>query len=398
MFKKLIYCSVAILLLFQFNCYASSHVSRAEIPTWLVGTWFGVNVGYISLPFTNADLEADFTARHIETPVFVVHGEIGHYFNRYLGAEFGLLRTLGDAKYIGVARVDDYHNVMTSFFSLALRPTLPLSRQFWLYSEAGVGYVSRNGFTVNNVVAVKNNGVFSPLIGAGLSYRVSRGVFIDLKLRYMFANNSMKQPSLFFAGLGFYYLLTHEKAKPPASPVKYMFPHNFIQLNYFNRDILDADASKYFSPPYLPIFFRGAINVKDALLFMYQRNFFHTQKNFSLAWGVSGGRFSSRELKQKFYTVSIFPELKIWMVRCPRFDLYFTYSLAGPTYISRHIIDGIDSGGNFTFQDFLGLGALVGRSKHVSVSLKIVHYSSGNLYSHNPGVKIPVMFALAYAW
>jgi len=397
MLKKFIGASIlALFLSFQVNSYANP--DRSKMPSWLVGTWFAVNLGYVNLPYTNNDLESGLTAHHIETPEIAIQGEIGHYFNPYIAAEFSLLRTLGDPKYIGIAEPADYHNVMASFFSLALRPTLPLSRKFWLYGETGVGYVSRKGFKVNNIVGIKSNGVYSPMIGGGLSYRVNDGIFLNVKLRYMFANNGMKQPSLFFAGIGFYYLLTEKKRAASNNASNYVFPLNTIELSYYDHYLFEVDASKAFSPPYIPIFFQGAVDVTNGGILMYLRNFFHTKKNFSLEWGLSVGTYASRELRQQFVTVSIFPEIRIWMVRCPRFDLYFTYSIAGPSYISRYVIDGRDSGGNFTFQDFLGLGAILGSGKHVSVALKIVHYSSGNLYSHNPGIKVPVMFALAYTW
>ena len=79
-------------------------------------------------------------------------------------------------------------------------------------------------------------------------------------------------------------------------------------------------------------------------------------------------------------------------------DRYLIASLAGPSYISRNVIDRRNTGGNFTFQDYLGVGAFLGNSKHFNVNLKLMHYSNGNLLSHNPGLETPLILNIGYAW
>ena len=37
-------------------------------------------------------------------------------------------------------------------------------------------------------------------------------------------------------------------------------------------------------------------------------------------------------------------------------DIYFNYSLAGPTFISKTTIDTNETGKQFTFRDFMGVG------------------------------------------
>ena len=40
--------------------------------------------------------------------------------------------------------------------------------------------------------------------------------------------------------------------------------------------------------------------------------------------------------------------------------MYFAYSLAGPTYISKIVLDDLNTGRHFTFQDFMGIGWFAG--------------------------------------
>ena len=114
--------------------------------------------------------------------------------------------------------------------------------------------------------------------------------------------------------------------------------------------------------------------------------------------GASLGNWTSSELRQNFTTVSIFPEIKLWLVRCPRFDLYFTYSLAGPTIISRKRIDNFDTGTYFTFEDFIGFGTFLGKAKHVDINIQLMHFSNGNLFPSNPGVDVPLMLGVGYVF
>jgi hypothetical protein len=79
-------------------------------------------------------------------------------------------------------------------------------------------------------------------------------------------------------------------------------------------------------------------------------------------------------------------------------DLYFNYSAAGPTYLSALTIDDKKTGRHFTFQDFMGMGIFAGKNRNLNVEININHYSNGNIFPDNPGVKIPLTFNLGYAF
>jgi hypothetical protein len=59
----------------------------------------------------------------------------------------------------------------------------------------------------------------------------------------------------------------------------------------------------------------------------------------------------------------LFPLLRFTAVRSKGADIYFDYSVAGPTYISTAIADDQNTGRHFTFQDFMGMGAFIGSHK-----------------------------------
>jgi hypothetical protein len=74
------------------------------------------------------------------------------------------------------------------------------------------------------------------------------------------------------------------------------------------------------------------------------------------------------------------------------------YSVAGPTFISHTEIDGNATGKHFTFQDMMGVGLFAGKKRQLNAEINIGHYSNGNLFPENAGVKIPLTFNIGMAF
>ncbi len=362
-----------------------------KMPAIFDGSWIGLSAGAKKTYFTNSDLTPGYAPSSIKNTITALRVTIGHYFNPYIAMSINLMRGAHSNKFIypGVTT-----SVAESLFALTLRPTWPLNDTLSLFGEGGVGFISRKGYRINGVDVVSNDDILTAVFGVGFYYNLPYNMFLDLETEYTTPNKAKKQPSIFYVGLGFNYLLkaTHSHLQPGK---QYWFPKSTLQLNYVNQDLFYWDVARYFTPPKgLPIFFDGHIKVGKGIALTYEKTFFHTFKYFSIEWGWSTSQWQSRMSKQNFYTLSLFPEIKIWMLRSPSFDLFFTYSLAGPTYISKRFIDGSDSGSHFTFQDFLGIGAFLGQSKTVAINFKIIHYSNGNSLPSNPGVCVPVMLGI----
>lgn len=186
--------------------------------------------------------------------------------------------------------------------------------------------------------------------------------------------------------------------KVKSKPKSYYFYKYQLDFGYYNRDISDLYVHKYVTWPYIPIFWKGAGKVKRGFLFSFQYNFFHTSRWFSLDVGTSAGHWVSAKLSQDINTVSIYLALKVWLIRSDYFDFYFTYSAAGPTYISRSEYDNHDMYSRFTFQDFIGFGAFIGKDQALNVSFRLVHYSNGFLVPKDPGMDVPFLLTIGWAW
>ena len=160
-------------------------------------------------------------------------------------------------------------------------------------------------------------------------------------------------------------------------------------------DAFHYGANDLFSKT-LPLFWGGAAHLKQGISVHYQRNIFHARKVFSLDWGAGIGYWKSRKKQDEFFTLSVFPVLRFTAFRSKKTDLFFEYSVAGPSFISKTLIDNEKTGRHFTFHDFMGIGIFTGQKKNLNAGLRIAHFSNGNIFSDNNGVKVPLTFSLGY--
>lgn len=170
------------------------------------------------------------------------------------------------------------------------------------------------------------------------------------------------------------------------------FPKNEMELGYYNKEWMYFDCPR---PP-SPIFWKATLKVNDGVQLVYQRLLFHTQKRFSVYIGGAVSRYSFGS--DTFYAESVFPAIRYWIIRSKNVAIYFSYSVAGPTILSRRVLGYKDLGGYFIFQDTMGLGLLWGRHHAFHLDVRWVHYSNGDILPQNPGFDVPVMVYLGYSF
>ncbi len=375
---------------------------RTQYPSFLANSYFEVGVGYIDYPFSARQLEPGFRVESIVVPHTAARLVLlGHRFNKHLAAQVSYMRPVEWVGYKDVNGVPAKRTVWMNLAGLTLRASLPLAGVLSLDGEAGLGIVTRRGFKIEgeDTAIVKDANYWSALLGGGLRYRLSDSWELGANALYSPPRASAKQPHTLLLSGGFRYNMRplSEERVERNSRADFVFPRNLVQIGYAS-DAPGFGVNGFLSGGAVPIFWGGNAQVKRGAALFYQRNFFHTRKIFSLDLGASVAYWTSRVDQKTFYTASLFPVLRFTPVRTRPFDLYFDYSLAGPTSISRVSIDGNDTGSRFTFQDFMGVGIYAGKGRHVNAEIKIGHYSNGNLFPQNAGVSIPLSFNLGYAF
>ena len=404
-----------VIILFIFSLYflqISAQDTRTQYPPFLTNLYFEINIGYINYPFTSLHMETGYEVDNIEIPHTAVRIiPFGYNFNKFLSAQISYMRPVLWVRYNNVKgdnyfnNVGDGHNhpVFMNIGGVSLKGQYPIKNKLKLYAEAGMSVVTRSGFQEDKnleIDIVKDVGYATLLFGAGLKYRVNEKWTLQVGTTYSPANEPAKQPYSIFHSAGFSFNLAPLPEEVVQENVKsgYIFPKNMIQVGY-STNAFGYGINNFLSEGKIPVFWGGYAEVEKGITLHYQQNVFHGKKIFSLDWGTSFSFWQSDIENTKFWTLSLFPVLRFSFLHTKPFDMYLNYSLAGPTYISANEhLDNRKTGPHFTFQDFMGLGMYMGKNRNINAEVRIAHYSNGNLFPQNEGVKIPLTFNLGYAF
>jgi hypothetical protein len=301
--------------------------------------------------------------------------------------------------YSKVNGVPGKHSVWTNLAGVTLRATTPLVGRLSIAGEGGLGIVTRRGFEADGIPVVKDTTQWSPLIGGGLRYRLNRSWDLGASALYAPSNSRTRAPHTLVLSGGFTHNLRplSEERVRENSEAGFAFPRNVVQVGYAS-DATGYGVNDFLSKGAVPVFWSAIAEVKRGVAVHYHRNVFHTRRTFSLDLGASVASWKSRRDNTAFHTISVFPVLRLTPLRLGWADVYLNYSLAGPTSISRVMIDGQDTGRHFTFQDFIGVGVFAGKGRHANLEVRIGHYSNGNIFPRNAAVSIPLTFTLGYTF
>jgi len=166
------------------------------------------------------------------------------------------------------------------------------------------------------------------------------------------------------------------------------FKQHQISVGFFDKHVLPTDIPR---PP-SPIMWKSRHKADYGMTFLYEWNVFHTKKYFSVNFGTNFSWWSMQSQIQLAATFLI--DLRFWLFHTNSFNPYITWSIAAPTLISRRIYSQANLGEHFLFQDFLGIGAQIGTRHVFDISLKLYHYSNGDLFSHNDGFDVPSVLSI----
>jgi lipid A 3-O-deacylase PagL len=373
--------------------------TRTQYPRVLQNSYITVNVGAIDQPFSQQQLQPLFHAQSVEVPrVDARVVLLGHEFNQFVSAQASYMRPLNYVTYRSVTPGDvDAHHVRVNFGGVTLKARVPLRNRWSAFGEGGVGFTSRTGFGVGEAQVVTDAHYASVLVGGGVEYRLTSSWDLTAGVTLSPGKASVNQPRTLYSSGGIRYTM---RPLPPDivdanRNAGFIFPRGLAYVEYSSGTGYSVND---FVSKKVPIFWGGHTKVDFGIAPHYERNVFHTRKVFALDVGASAGFYKTRQNNDRFFTLSAYPLFRFTFVRVRHADMYFAYSLAGPTYISKIVLDRLDTGRHFTFQDFMGIGWFVGRERNLNIGLKINHYSNGNIFTQNAGVKIPLTFSIGYAY
>lgn len=372
--------------------------NRTQYPPWLSRSFVELNVGLVDTLFDKTHPKSGYRAASLTTPSLGVRLTLGHSFNKYFSAQLAYIRPARWAAYTDINGDAERHTVWMNIGTITVRATAPLNDRLSIFGESGLGIVTRHGFKVGGQNVVEDANYATLFLGGGIRYRLSDRWSALASVGHVPPNEKFRQPRTLMVtgGLAFNVrpLSAGKVAENRASGA--MFPRNLIQVGYTTKGF--GTGVNQFLAQNAHIFWSGNVEVADGITLRYHRNIFHTKTLFSLDWGTSVGQWRSAKDKASFTTISVFPEFRFTFLRFKSADVYLNYSLAGPTFISKTLIDGHDTGRRFTFQDFMGLGFHAGKQRRFNLEIGIAHYSNGNLFPQNAGVKIPLTLSVGFTF
>lgn len=396
--KFIVVIFLTLLFSLQFNS-SKAQDRRAQYPGILSNSFVGVSIGYINYPFSEMQLEPGFHASSVNVPHAAVRLTLfGHQFNKWLSAQITYMRPVNWVEYKNVNNQMN-HTVWMNIAGLSMKAQTLGTKKISVYGEAGLAIVTRHGFIVSNNTAIKHANYASILSGVGLQYHFNKKWDLSINAAYSPENKKVKQPHTLFYGAGFIYNMQplSNATVQRNSNRGFIFPRNLLQIGY-STNVLGYGVNNAVSKGPVPVFWAGDAQIRQGVCVHYQKNIFHTRKVFSFDWGAAFSYWQSRRERDRLVTLSVFPLLRFTVIRSLAADLYFNYSVAGPSFISRTVVDGYDTGKHFTFQDFMGMGIFYGRKRNLNAEVRIAHYSNGNIFPQNVGVMIPLTFNLGYAF
>jgi len=368
----------------------------ADYPPVLRNSFFGVSVGSINYNFSAAQLENGNTVEAVRIPHTAVRITLyGKQLTKHLAAQVTYMRPVSWVQYKNINGQSNTRNVWMNVAGLTVTGRLPFTQKFSLTGEGGLGIITRKGFSIDNTPVITDANYATLLAGATLQYHLNKKWDLRISMALSPENKKVKQPQTLFAGAGFHYHLRASSIRLSKSTLNspYEYPRQFLAAG-FTTNALGYGVNDAVSKGPIPIFWGGEVHIKQGFSINYQRNIFHTRKVFAIDWGAGVGFWTSRDKSEKFYTISLYPVLRFIAVRTKPADIFFEYAVAGPTYISRPVIDNKETGRKFTFYDFMGMGVFAGKNKNIGFNIRIAHFSNGNLFPRNDGIKIPLTFSL----
>ena len=379
---------------------------KSELSPFLSKSYFSFNFGGIYYPYSNENLKEGYTSSGTKMNAFSGRLLLGYKLSNNTALQFGVIRPASWFSFKDIEYKGQESSVWLNAWTISLKQNINVFKKTDFFIELGVANNSRVGIYNNDTPIYESVRYISSVLGTGIQYRLNEKWDLMLMTTYLPESISNNQPYTFQSTFGAKYNLKQvpkNLAEKYLSDKSYFFPKQFVNIGYGSGNLgfftnrffsAKAKAGNYESLG-IPIFWHGDVLAKSVFSLTYQRTAFRTKQYFSLDWGVSFIFFDTAR-KSSLYALSIFPVLRFYLFRTKGMDFYTNYSVIGPTYISKSTIDGIKTGTEFTYQDFMGIGAFFGSSKQYNLDVKIMHYSNGNIFTQNAGVAIPLVFSFGY--
>ena len=238
--------------------------SRTQLPQFLWDAYLGLNIGYLSNPFSTEQLQPGFRTGSVTVPhaAFGI-ALFGYRFDHRFAAQITYLRPVKFVRYDNINGQRSSNTVWMAYGALTVKSRIPISRVASAYAEAGVGVSNRRGFQINGVQVVSNSFARTFVVGGGVDYRLSRSWDLVAGALYARGHSRTRQPRALFVSGGVRYNLQMVPPEQVAANAAagFAFPEHLLLIGY-STPLLRYGANRLLSRQ-VPIFWGGKINVPN---------------------------------------------------------------------------------------------------------------------------------------
>lgn len=191
--------------------YAASAFTRSPCQIERTGFYLGAAAGATDTnhkitAFNNPTTGAVVENGVVDNDGFSLRGFVGYQFHKYFAGEVGFTnfaRAKGRGlNYAGGTNNNDGY-IDEHAFDLAAKGILPIVNRISLYAKLGIAYLMAR--TNVNTLFEKNNNKAKPLLGAGVSFDVTKHFAFDASYNRIQSSGAIRSPE--FLGIGFYWYL-----------------------------------------------------------------------------------------------------------------------------------------------------------------------------------------------
>ncbi|MEX0333368.1 acyloxyacyl hydrolase [Vibrio tubiashii] len=128
--------------------------------------------------------------------------------------------------------------------------------------------------------------------------------------------------------------------------------------------------------------------------YTFQSKRFESNPNVEFRMGVGYSYLTTNiEQNSKLHVVTVLPSIRYNFEPNENFQTYIGVA-AGPSLMSGNQLGYQEQGSHFLFNDYITIGAYLGKNKDWEVSWSWRHLSNADMFLPNPGIDVPFSFSL----
>jgi hypothetical protein len=156
----------------------------------------------------------------------------------------------------------------------------------------------------------------------------------------------------------------------------------------FDSAVLPSDVYR----PGKPLMWDAKLKVDRAIMLSYERDLYHFGRYLELYSGISGGFLESfGEKEDSIQTFGGYLMARLYFVKVRNFQMFFMWSPAGPSFLTKREFATTEFSNLFVFQDQFGIGIRVKGKREYDFFVKLYHFSNGDIFPINGGIDIPLL-------